>query len=58
MIKAYKYRIYPTKGQKQTVLSQLLKSVAGCTTKLAYRKDAWDRTKRVIARNQEIDSTL
>jgi len=57
MIKAYKYRIYPTKGQQRG--SQLLEECRWLYNQtLAYRKDAWEQeTNELIGTKPEIDST-
>ena len=48
MIKAYKYRIYPTNGQ-QRVLSQLLEECRWLYNQtLAYRKDAWEQEQKQV----------
>ena len=46
MIKAYKYRIYPSKGQ-QRVLNQTLEECRWLYNRtLGYRKDAWEQEER------------
>jgi putative transposase len=51
MIKAYKYRLYPSSGQ-QRLLNQLLEECRWLYNRtLAYRKDAWEQEqKRVIGK--------
>jgi len=48
MKKAYKYRIYPTKGQ-QSVLNSLLEECRWLYNRtLAYRKDAWEQEQKTV----------
>lgn len=48
MIKAYKYRIYPTKGQ-QRVLNHLLEECRWLYNRtLVYRKDAWEQEQKQV----------
>ena len=48
MIKAYKHRIYPTKGI-QRVLNQLLEECRWLYNRtLAYRKDAWEQEQKQV----------
>ena len=48
MIKAYKYRVYPTSGQ-QRVLNQLLEECRWLYNRtLAYRKDAWEQEQKQV----------
>ena len=48
MIKAYKYRIYPTQGQ-QRLLNQLFEECRWLYNQtLAYRKDAYEKEQRSV----------
>lgn len=48
MLKAYKYRIYPTSGQAR-VLNQLLEECRWLYNRtLAYRKDAWEQEQKQV----------
>ena len=51
MLKAYKYRIYPTNEQKE----QIAKTFGCCrfvyNRTLAYRKEAYEKEKKTVNKN-------